>query len=69
VFSALDSELEGWSNRTLSGDGLTLDMDRPDGQGDLANGGQLTVVVQGPAAGVAVSACQWTLDGVDVGAC
>ena len=65
----------GWSNRTIGGGGLTLDMDRPDGQGgqggqgDLANLGQLTVVVQAPIAGVAASTCQWTLDGVDVGAC
>jgi hypothetical protein len=69
VFSGLDSGLVGWSDRTLSGDGLTLDMDRPDGQGDLANGGQLAVVVQGPMAGVTASSCQWTLGGVDQGAC
>jgi hypothetical protein len=67
VFSALDSDLEGWSDRTLSGDGLTLDIARP--VGDLTDGGQLTIVVQGPKSGVAVSACQWTLDGVDQGAC
>jgi hypothetical protein len=69
VFSALDSDLEGWPNRTLSGGGLTLDMDRPDGQGDLAAGGTLTVVVEGPSAGATPSACRWTLDGVDQGGC
>lgn len=68
VFSALDSGLEGWSDRTLSGDGLTLDLARP--VGDLpGGGGTLTVVVQAPLGGVAVATCQWTLDGVDRGTC
>ncbi|HEU4759062.1 MAG TPA: hypothetical protein VFT91_03675 [Dehalococcoidia bacterium] len=67
VFSALDSDLQGWSNRTLSGDGLTLDMDRPDPQGDLPAAGQLTVVVRGTSP--SVSTCQWTLEGVNKGAC
>lgn len=69
VFTARDSSPIGWSDRTLSGDGLALDLSRPDGQGDLAAGGQLTVVVQGPKAGTAVTACRWTLDGADVGPC
>ncbi len=67
MFSARDSELAAWSNRTLSGDGLTLEIDRPDGAGDLASGGQLTVVVRG--ANPVISSCRWTLDGVDKGAC
>ena len=67
VFSARDSQLAGWSERVLSGDGLTLDMARPDGQGDLANGGQLTVVVRG--ANPVISSCRWTLDGIDKGPC
>ena len=70
VFSALDSDLAGWSNWTIGGDGLTLDMDRPDGGGDLANGGQLTIVVQTASLmSPAVSPCQWMLDGADKGAC
>ena len=67
VFSARDSNLKGWSNRTISGGGLTLDMDRPDVLGDLASGGQLTVVVRGSSP--VVSSCQWTLDGFDKGPC
>jgi plastocyanin len=67
VLSALDSDLEGWPNRTIGGGGLTLDIDRPDGQGDLANGGQLTIVVRGT--NPVISSCQWTLDGVNKGAC
>ncbi len=67
VFSARDSDLRGWSNRTLSGGGLSLDMDRPDPQGNLGAGRQLTVIVRGPSP--AVSTCRWTLDGVDKGAC
>ncbi len=69
VFGALDSDLQGWSNRTLSGDGLTLDMDRPDPNGDLPAGGQLTIVVRATIPVPAVSSCQWTLDGVNKGAC
>ncbi len=67
VFSARDSSLAGWSSRTLSGGGTVLDMDRPDGAGDLASGGALTVVVRG--ASLVISSCQWTLEGVDKGAC
>jgi len=67
VFSARDSELAGWSSRTISGGGLVLDIDRPDGSGDLAAGGQVTVVVRG--SNPAISSCRWTLDGVDKGAC
>jgi hypothetical protein len=67
AFSALDSNLAGWSERTLSGDGLTLDIARPDPQGDLANGGQLIIVVAG--SNPVTSTCQWTLDGVNKGAC
>ena len=70
LFSARDSGLAGWSNRTLSGDGLVLDMDRPDGLGDLAADGTLTVVAQGPkAASLPIASCRWTLDGADRGAC
>ena len=70
VFSARDSALAGWSSRTLSGGGLVLDMDRPDSLGDLAAGGTLTVVVQGPkAASLPIASCRWTLDGVDQGTC
>ncbi len=65
VFSALDSDLGSWSDRTLSGDGLTLDVARP--VGVLADGGQLTIVVRG--SNPTISSCQWTLDGVDQGAC
>jgi len=67
VFSARDSDRKGWSNRTISGGGLTLDMDRPDAQGDLASGGQLRTVVRGTSP--IVSSCQWTLDGVNKGTC
>jgi len=67
VFSARDSDLKPWSNRTISGGGLTLDMDRPDVLGDLASGGQLTVVVRGSSP--TLPPCQWTLDGIDKGAC
>ncbi len=56
VYSALDSDLQGWPNRTLSGGNLVLDMDRPDPQGDLPNGGQLTVVVRGT--NPVLSSCQ-----------
>jgi len=67
VFSARDSQLQGWSGRALSGDGLTLDMDRPDPLGDLPPGGLLTVVVRGSSPGF--SSCEWTLDGVNQGGC
>jgi lysophospholipase L1-like esterase len=66
--SALDSDLEGWGTGSLSAGNTVLDLDRPDGQGDLANGGTLTVVVIGPSA-LTVSSCQWTLDGVGQGVC
>jgi hypothetical protein len=67
VFVARDSELAGWSSRTLSGGGLVLDMDRPDGAGDLSAGGQLMVVVRGGAG--AVTSCRWTFEGSDAGPC
>ncbi len=66
--SALDSDLDGWGTGTLSAGNTVLDLDRPDAEGDLAAGGTLTVVVIGPSA-LTVSSCQWTLDGVDQGAC
>jgi hypothetical protein len=66
--SALDSDVEGWGPGTLSAGATVLDLDRPDAEGDLAAGGTLTVVVIGPPA-LTVSSCQWTLDGVDKGAC
>ena len=70
VFVARDSQLQGWSNRALSGDGLTLDMDRPDPQGDLPASAQLTVVVQSASMSIpSPSSCQWTLDGANQGAC
>ncbi len=69
VFSARDSDLRGWSNRTISGGGLTLDIHRPDAQGDSANGGQLTIIVRAVIPVPAVSSCQWTLDGANKGAC
>ena len=67
VFVARDSQLIGWSNRVISGGGMVLDIDRPDGSGDLMAGGQLTVVVR--AANPVVSVCRWTLEGVDEGPC
>jgi hypothetical protein len=70
VFSARDSQLAGWSGRTLSGAGLVLDMDRLDGLGDLAADGMLTVVVQAAKLPALVAAtCRWTLEGADQGAC
>jgi hypothetical protein len=69
VFSALDSEPTGWPNRTISGGGLSLDAERPNKQGDLANGGQLTIVVKIPMPGAAIISCQWALHGNDKGAC
>ncbi len=69
VFSARDSELAGWSSRTISGDGLVLDVERPDGSGDLGAGGTLTVVVRSAGPMLSVAACRWTLEGVDVGGC
>jgi beta-lactamase superfamily II metal-dependent hydrolase len=68
TFSALDSDLEGWGPGSLSAGNTVLDLDRPDAEGDLAAGGTLTVVVNGPPA-LTVSSCQWTLDGVDKGPC
>jgi hypothetical protein len=68
TFSALDSDLDGWGTGSLSAGNTVLDLDRPDTEGDLAAGGTLTVVVNGPSA-LTVSSCQWTLDGVDQGAC
>ena len=68
VFSARSSDLAGWSDRTLSGDGLTLAVARS--SGDLAGGGQLTIVVRAPdVPGPTVSSCRWMLGGVDQGAC
>ena len=67
VFVARDSQLVGWPNRVISGGGLALDIDRPDGSGDLMAGGQLTVVVR--AGSPSVATCRWTLDGADQGPC
>lgn len=67
VFLSRDSDFVGWSERTLSGDGLTLDLARPDVLGDLGPGGVLTIVVRG--APVTPTSCQWTLDDIDQGAC
>ncbi len=69
VFVARDSELAGWSSRVISGGGTVLDMERPDGSGDLAAGGTLTVVVRTASMMGAVTLCRWTQEGVDVGAC
>ncbi len=69
IYSAVDSGLAGWVARTLSPDGLTLDIDRADAQGDLANGGQLTIIVRALIPVPAISSCRWTLDGVDEGPC
>jgi len=44
-----------------------VDIARPDGQGELADGGEVTIVVRG--ANPLISTCQWTLDGVNKGAC
>jgi len=66
VFSAADSNGEGW-NVTLSPDGLTLDADRPDVRGDLANGGSLSIAVDGSSP--ATSSCGWTLEGGNKGSC
>ncbi len=67
VFVARDSQLAGWPSRVISGGGTVLDMERPDGSGDLAAGGTLRMVVRGT--NPVVASCQWTLEGVDVGAC
>jgi len=70
VFAAGDSDMAGWTNRVISGGGLILETERPDGLGDLANGGQLTIVVWVASLMTpSVSTCQWTLDGVDQGVC
>ncbi|HEU4760491.1 MAG TPA: hypothetical protein VFT91_10995 [Dehalococcoidia bacterium] len=70
VYVARDSALAGWSNRTISGGGMVLDMDRPDSSGDLSAGGTLTVVLRTASPMLpAASVCRWTLEGVDVGAC
>ena len=70
VFVARDSALAGWSNRSISGGGLVLDMDRPDASGDLGAGGTLTVVVRTASSMLpAATTCRWTLEGVDVGGC
>jgi len=70
VFVARDSALAGWSNRMISGGGMVLDIDRPDGSGDLAAGGTLTVVVRTASSMLPVATtCRWTLEGVDVGGC
>ena len=64
VFTARDSGLASWSDRTLSGDGLILDLRRLSG---VLSGGQLTVVVRGGSP--LVSTCRWTLAGADQGPC
>ncbi|HEU4760226.1 MAG TPA: hypothetical protein VFT91_09635, partial [Dehalococcoidia bacterium] len=70
VYVARDSALAGWSNRSISGGGTVLDIDRPDGSGDLAAGGTLTVVLRTASPMLpAASVCRWTLEGVDVGGC
>ncbi len=66
--SAADSDVEGWGTGTLSAGNTVLDLERPGAAGDLANGGTLTVVVIGPPS-LTVPSCQWTLGGVDQGAC
>ncbi len=68
VFSAVDSDGVSWPARTLSGDGLRLNIGTATDV--LANGGRLTVVVQAPVAPrpSAVS-CRWLLAGVDAGSC
>ncbi len=68
VLVAADSEM-GWPSRTLSGGGVVLDVERPDGSGDLAAGGTLTVVVRTASMMGAVTSCRWTLEGADRGAC
>jgi hypothetical protein len=65
VVSAADSEAAAWSDRTLSGDGLSLDLGRP--VGALAQAGQLRLAVVG--GNPVVSSCRWLLGGLDVGAC
>ena len=57
--------MEGRSSRTIDGGGLTVDIARPDGQGDLADGGGVTIVVRGT--NPLTSSCRWTLDGVNKG--
>lgn len=60
-----DSDLSGWSDRVLGGDGLSLEAGRPAGY--LGGGGTLILTVVGQNAGI--SACQWQQDGVSVGPC
>ena len=67
IFVTRDSQRVGWSNRVLSADGKTLDLNRPDSTGDLPSGGWLFVVVRG--ANPVVSSCQWTLEGTNRGSC
>ncbi|HEU4759622.1 MAG TPA: thrombospondin type 3 repeat-containing protein [Dehalococcoidia bacterium] len=70
VYVARDSALAGWSNRAISGGGMVLDMDRPDGSGDLGAGGTLTVVIRTASSTLPLATtCQWTLDGANKGAC
>jgi len=69
VFVARDSEPAGWSSRVISGGGTVLDIERPDGLGDLAADGTLTVVVRTASMMGSVTSCRWTLEGVDRGTC
>ncbi|MEX0800923.1 MAG: YncE family protein [Dehalococcoidia bacterium] len=69
VFWAQDSQFVSWSNQAFSAGGTVLDIDRPDGMGDLANGGTLTLVVQTPLMMPTIMSCELRLDGAFQGMC
>jgi len=70
LLAARDSGLAGWSERSLSGGGLVIDIARPDSLGDLASSGTLAIVLHTVSmASPGVTSCQWALEGIDSGPC